>query len=172
MKLLVAAKVDLEMVPSAELAIRSDRARCRGESCSRLRGRADEVGETAETRLGTPPSGCPDRTNGGREVRCRVEIPTLQEGGNSPKVTFWALLGERKGSTMVEHGGEPGRPGGPPPAARGRPRGRAPRLFAAVISRPQGGQMGEGVPLFCATSGVPTPPAAPDAGRSCVDGVI
>ena len=46
-KLLVAAKVDLEMVPSAELAIRSDRARCRGESCSRLRGRADEVGEQA-----------------------------------------------------------------------------------------------------------------------------
>ncbi len=54
MKLLVAAEVDLGMVPSVELAIRSDRARCRGGSCSRLRGRADEVGETAETRLEEP----------------------------------------------------------------------------------------------------------------------
>ena len=63
-----------------------------------------------------------DRAKGGREVRCRVEIPTLQEGGNSPKVTFWALLGGEKESTMVEHRGEPGRPGGPPPAARGRSR--------------------------------------------------
>ena len=36
-KLLVAAKVGMEMVPSAELAIRSDRARCRGQSVYRLR---------------------------------------------------------------------------------------------------------------------------------------
>ena len=78
----------------------ADRARCRGESFQRLRGRADEVGEQARTRLRTARSGL--RTARTAAAKC-AKITEF-----SKVLRFFAKMG------------------GPPGGRRGAARGRGP----------------------------------------------